>query len=230
MNFAQELMESVEAKKFDFTLLDLGKIPYEQAWEKQKELLDKRIKNEIPDTIIFCEHNPAVITLGRGAQRTGTTLQDLGLLALPPGVQVLPVERGGLATYHGPGQLVIYPIVKLADKDAHSPKHGVVTLIRWLEGWVIDVLQKKYHLDAGRVDDKTGVWIDGQRKIASIGIAARHWVSYHGLALNLSTGPEPWKYLNPCGLGSSIMTDLNMELERKRYGLPFGVADALEIS
>jgi lipoyl(octanoyl) transferase len=187
-----------------------GRIPYLEAWNQQKNLLDKRIKDEIPDTLIFCEHEP-VITLGRGALRADSPQ------VYSTKIPVLEIERGGLATYHGPGQLVIYPILQLAKKESGSntpyAKRGVHNLIRSLELWTITWLQS-HDLNAGVVEGKTGVWIDGTRKIASIGIAARHWVSYHGIAINLNTGSEVWNALSPCGFSASVMTDFQMETKK----------------
>ena len=180
-----------------------GRISYLEAWVRQKELLQKRIAGELGDTLVFCEHD-AVITLGRGALRAD------GPQVLADDIPIIEVERGGLATYHGPGQVVAYPIFQLGRGDEAYSKRGVHNLIRSLELWVIAYL-KGFGLAAGTVPGKTGVWIDDARKIASIGIAARHWVSYHGIALNIDTGIEPWTKLNPCGFSSTVMTDLQRE-------------------
>lgn len=187
-----------------YEIMDCGRIEYGKAWELQKTLLERRIADEIPDTLLFCEHDP-VVTLGRGAQR------GLAPVVRDQKIPVFETERGGLVTYHGPGQIVVYPIFKLGRKNSGAAREGVVGLIRALEDWVIGYLQSK-NLRAGAVAGKTGVWIEEKRKIASIGIAARHWVSYHGLALNISTGQEPWMLIDPCGFESSVMTDLQKEL------------------
>lgn len=184
-------------------LTDWGHIPYREAWQKQKDLVAQRVRDEIPDTLIFCEHDP-VITLGRGAQRG-----EAPAIFPPPGTDLVEIERGGFATWHGPGQIVVYPIVRL-DKGR---EFGVVALIRSLENWVSEAL-RSLGLDAGIVEGKTGVWIERERKIASIGIAVSHWVSYHGLALNFATGAEPWRAFNPCGFDPEVMTDLNRETKR----------------
>jgi lipoate-protein ligase B len=199
-----------------------GRIDYFEAWEKQKSLVEKRIRDEISDTIIFCEHNP-VITLGRGSQReneknnlTSDSLSLGGSGAIP----VFEVERGGFATYHGPGQIVVYPIVKLkigAESllGKHSFFGGVHGIIRGLELLVCEYLNSKFGLSAQTVVGKTGVWIDGERKISSIGISAKRWVTYHGCSLNLHTDPTAWKVINPCGFESSVMTDLLRETGQK---------------
>lgn len=183
-------------------IADWGRIEYGAAWARQKEWVEKRIRDEIPDTLVFCEHEPA-ITLGRGAQRGEKPL------ITNPNIPVFEIERGGLATYHGPGQIVAYPIFKLG-RDSQGPQRnrGVLGLIRSMERWVLEYLQS-IGLEASIIPEKTGVWIRNERKIASIGIAARHWVSYHGLALNFATGLEPWTWINPCGFEASVMTDLN---------------------
>ena len=182
-----------------------GRIPYAEAWACQKELVDRRIRDEIPDTLVFCEH-PAIITLGRASQRGERPV------ILDPNIEVLEIERGGHATYHGPGQIVAYPIFKLGTSTDYPPsKRGVHGLIRALETWIIEYV-RSIGINADRVPEKTGVWVNGSKKIASIGIAARHWVSYHGVALNLSTGLEPWKSFNPCGFESSVMSDISIEI------------------
>jgi lipoyl(octanoyl) transferase len=183
-----------------------GRIAYREAWARQKELLEARIRDEIPDTLVFCEHEP-VITLGRAFEREG------GPLPQAPGLEVISVERGGLATYHGPGQIVAYPIFKLAPRSPLPGRAGVVDLIRSLENWLIAFL-KSEGLDAGVLEGKTGIWMEKSRKIGSIGIAARHWVSYHGVALNFGTGREVWGLFNPCGLSADVMTDLNLETSK----------------
>ncbi len=190
-----------------YEILNLGRIAYAEAWALQKELLEKRYREDIGDTLIFCEHDP-VITLGRGSQR------GVAPIIRSSQIPVFEIERGGQATYHGPGQLVAYPIFKLGRKNSGASREGVVGLIRALEDWVISYL-KSEGLRAAAIPGKTGVWVNESRKIASIGIAARHWVSYHGLALNVSTGTKPWQMIDPCGFESSVMTDLQTELKRE---------------
>jgi lipoyl(octanoyl) transferase len=182
---------------------DWGVIPYREAWERQKRLRDSRIAGEASDTLVFCEHSPSVVTLGRGAQRGERPV------ILDPNIEVIEIERGGLATWHGPGQMVVYPVYKLDKVQGF----GVLALIRSLEEWVIRYL-RSLNLEADAVEGKTGVWIAGERKIASIGIAVSHWVSYHGLSLNFATGREPWRVFNPCGFSPDVMTDLTLETGR----------------
>lgn len=182
-------------------------LPYREAWDSQKRLVEARSKDEISDLLIFCQHTP-VVTLGRGLKRGNVPV------VLKSGVEIFEVERGGLATYHGPGQIVAYPIFQLGRTQKNTAKRGVIDLIHALEKWVIDAL-KSQGLSASRVEGRTGVWVgDEARKIASIGIAARHWVSYHGIALNYATGTEVWQGFDPCGFGSQVMTDLSLETGR----------------
>lgn len=192
-----------------FDILRLGDIPYVDAWAKQKEVLAARIENQTIDTLIACTH-PPVITLGRQSQRESDPLKWSNLE-----IPVVEIERGGQATYHGPGQIVIYPIVYLSPTRDSQVKDGVVGLIRKMEEAMIQYLAHQHALTAQRVEGATGVWIDGVRKIASIGIAVRKWVSYHGLAFNVSTGKKAWQDFNPCGFSPDVMTDLETETGKK---------------
>jgi lipoate-protein ligase B len=185
-----------------------GRVSYLEGWERQRLYVEDRILGRSQDKIIFCEHDP-VVTLGRGSQRDPSEKEKLNGAT---GIPIFEIERGGLATYHGPGQIVVYPIVKLMSGGKRGPFFsGVHGLIRSLENIVAECLKKNYGLLAGPIPDKTGVWVKGTRKIASIGISAKRWVSYHGLALNISTGGEPWKAFNPCGFDPSVMTDICTE-------------------
>lgn len=196
-------MLSLKGSK-DVSFLDWGCIDYSEALLKQKEFLKLRQEDKIKDTFVFC-HHPAVITVGRGKPKEGE------LPFLPPAhIPVVNVERGGLATYHGPGQLVCYPFVRLAPKGQSQFEGGIVSFIRTLEDWMIRVLEK-YDVPAWSIEKKTGVWVSNRenpKKIASIGIAVSHWVTYHGLAFNFATGPAAWRSFNPCGLSGELMTDL----------------------
>jgi lipoate-protein ligase B len=192
---------------------DLGMMPYRLCWALQKELVEARLAGRIFDTLLVVEHEP-VVTLGRATrgqflaggarvQREGET-EDV---ELPGGAraEVVEVERGGQATYHGPGQLVVYPIVKLRPE-----KHDLHAWMRALEQGVIDVLQP-LGIRAGRREGATGVWIDGQRKICSIGVAASRWVTYHGLALNVDTELAHFLAIAPCGFEAGVMTSVRVE-------------------
>lgn len=176
----------------------LGRQPYAETWALQKTLVEDRIAGRIPDQLLIVEHDP-VITLGRRRRDAAS-----GILG---GVPVVAVERGGLATYHGPGQVVAYPIVHLQER-----RLGIPAFLRILEEAVIETLGA-YDLASGRREGATGVWVrGGAGKICSIGIAVRRWVTYHGLALNVATDLAPFHLIDPCGFEPSVMTTMNNEL------------------
>ena len=179
--------------------VDLGRIAYAEAWELQRRLVAWRRTAPGPDLLLLCEHDE-VVTQGRRAQGKG---RDPGEVAAvrAAGIPVHEVERGGAATYHGPGQLVGYPIVSLepGERDLHA-------FLRHLEDALIQPLSA-LGLDAGRREGLTGVWV-GERKVASIGIACRGWVTYHGFALNLATDLTRFRLFRPCDLEASVMTSL----------------------
>lgn len=170
----------------------LGRTRYEDAHAVQQEVLAARIAEECGDVLLLTEHEP-VITVGRGTP--AEELRALGLTGIP----VVEVERGGEATYHGPGQLVAYPILALPEgrRDLHR-------YLRDLEEVVIAVLAE-LALAGTRRPGLTGVWI-GTQKVCSIGVAVRRWVTWHGLALNLHTDLAPFRRFHPCGLSSDVMT------------------------
>ncbi len=178
-------------------VVDLGVLSYREAYAEQQRLLDAVYQGSEPDSLLLVEH-PHVITLGRNREAPGNVLDSAEL-------QVVQVERGGDVTYHGPGQLVAYPIVRLVEheRDLHL-------FMRRLEDAIIATLARAGLL-AGRSDGNTGVWLQG-RKIASIGIACRRWVTWHGLALNHSTDLGYFQRINPCGFESSVMTSMVAEL------------------
>jgi lipoate-protein ligase B len=179
-----------------------GLIAYERARELQLERLEARARGEIPDTVLFLEHEP-VITRGRGLQWSGAPRErSLPLGPLPAGVAYSESERGGDLTYHGPGQLVVYPIFKVSDVAGH---------IRRLERTLIVELAS-LGLDAGARVQATGVWVrqaGADRKVASIGIAVRRWVTYHGMAINVVNDLAPFRLISPCGFAPEVMTRLS---------------------
>lgn len=177
------------------TLIDvlrLGRSTYADAHALQERLVDDRVADRIRDTLILTEHDP-VITVGRGGPKQPAHIN---------GVPVLEVERGGDATYHGPGQLVVYPIYKLSEgrRDLHR-------YLRDLEEVVIRTLAE-VEVTGTRRDGYTGVWV-GDKKICSIGVAVRRWVAWHGFALNLRTDPAAYAGFQPCGLDPAVMTRLS---------------------
>jgi lipoate-protein ligase B len=196
-------------------------VPYEKVREFQLELTERRAKDEIPDTILFLEHEP-VVTRGRGLQFTGEPRpRHMPMPVLPPEVTFAESERGGDLTYHGPGQLVIYPICKLDGKGI-SPNHDVSGFLRAMESILIEELDERFKSVGAKcegVENATGVWVRGKgeerasKKIASIGIAVRKWVTYHGLALNCVNDLRPFQLISPCGFSPEVMTSLEKWVE-----------------
>lgn len=178
--------------------IDLGERAYPEGLERMREAVEARAEGRIPDTLLWVRH-PGVITVGRKRGASASVLA-------PGDVPVVEVERGGDATYHGPGQQVLYPILALSgeDRDLHR-------LLRKLEESVIATLAR-WDLQGERVAGQTGVWLRG-RKIASIGVAVRRWVTFHGVALDVAPDPG-FAAIRPCGLDSSVMTSLEEVLGR----------------
>ena len=168
----------------------LGRTRYEDAYALQQKLVAERVEGKIADTLVLTEHEP-VITLGRGSKR-----EDVAGVQLP----VFEIERGGEATWHGPGQVVAYPILLLPESSA------ICTYMRDLEEVVLRVLAE-IQVEGRREPGKTGVWI-GSKKVCSIGVAVRRWVTFHGLAINVNNDHEAFLGFNPCGLDASVMTRL----------------------
>jgi len=171
----------------------LGMVDYTAALELQNALVAARIRDEIGDTLLLLEH-PHVYTLGRGADASYIT-------DATGGVPIHRVSRGGQVTYHGPGQIVGYPIVKLA-----GAKRDVSRYLRKLEQTLIAALDD-YDIEAARCDGLTGVWA-GARKIASIGVTIRRWVTMHGFALNVTTDLSYFDAIVPCGIEGCRMTSI----------------------
>jgi lipoyl(octanoyl) transferase len=180
-------------------VIDLGRREYGEVWRLQQELLSQRQADAIDDTLVLVEH-PEVITLGR-------RLSSQSNVVAPGGIPIFEIERGGDVTYHGPGQLVGYPILKL-----HGDERDLHAYLRHLEQALIAVCAD-LGIAAGRNPGWTGAWI-GARKVASIGIAVRRWVTMHGFALNVATELSRFGAINPCGLDAAVMTSLARELGR----------------
>ena len=175
-------------------VMRLGRRPFADTYQLQRELLERRIAGEIHDTLILVEHDP-IVTFGRKSPDAERARIESPEFPLPS----IELERGGRATYHGPGQVVAYPIFALPEerRDLHR-------FLRDLEQVVIDTLGE-VQVSAKRRAGWTGVWID-DRKVCSIGVAVRRWVSWHGLALNVHTELENFSTIEPCGLDASMMT------------------------
>ena len=188
------------------TFVDLGRMEYAAARDRQlAEVEVRKVADDLPDLVLMVEH-PHVITVGRSRDAVANVLA-------PGDVPVVEIERGGDATYHGPGQVVAYPILKLRDgeRDLHR-------FLRNLEEAMIRTLAR-WDLAADREPGKTGVWLTdrggARRKIASIGIACRRWVTFHGVALNVSTDLSYFGRINPCGFEATVMTSMERELDRE---------------
>lgn len=181
-------------------VVDLGTESYRDTWARQLALVEQRQRGEVRDTLLVVEH-PHVFTLGRRREAKTNVLA-------PGDVEVIEIERGGDVTYHGPGQIVAYPIVLLEDgeRDLHA-------YLRHLEDAVIATCAR-FELVTDREPAKTGVWTGPQgarKKLCSMGIACRKWVTFHGLALNVTTDLAYFRRINPCGFESDVMTTMAVQ-------------------
>ena len=200
------------------TVLDWGRTAYRDACDRQVALVEQRIAGEIGDTLVFTEHEP-VFTLGLRSGAESHLVWNAERLARE-GVVVEKTNRGGDITYHGPGQIVGYPIVSLA---AHRDLHAY---LRLLEEVVIAALAS-LGLAATRRDGLTGIWI-GRRKIAAIGVAVRRWVAYHGFALNVDPDLAHFGGIVPCGIAAADGTVTSLRAEVGREVAVTDVKRALE--
>ena len=183
----------------------LGRRDYVPLWRSMQKFTDER-DDSTPDEIWFCEH-PPVFTLGLNAAKEH--------LLAPGDIPVVQIDRGGQVTYHGPGILMVYPLI-----DIRRANIGVRKLVTALEQSVID-LAATYDVIAAARADAPGVYVDGN-KLASVGLRIRRGASFHGMALNVDGDLEPFSRINPCGYKELEMTDL------KRLGIELGLADAAE--
>ena len=186
---------SLNAEKADaadsVVVRSLGRREYEPLWRKMQQFTDQRSQTT-PDEIWFTEH-PPVFTLGLNASREH--------LLAPGDIPVIQIDRGGQVTYHGPGQLMIYPLI-----DLKRAKLGVRDLVTALEQTIVD-LAASFELDAAARADAPGVYVAG-RKLASVGLRVRRSASYHGMALNVDVDLAPFSRINPCGFSGLELTDL----------------------
>lgn len=186
------------------SVLDWGRTEYHDAWTRQDALVQQRLDGRIGDTLVFTEHEP-VYTLGVRPGAEKHLLLDEAAAA-QRGIAVVKTNRGGDITYHGPGQIVGYPIVDLAQrKDLHA-------YLRLLEQVVINTVGA-LGLAAARREGKTGIWL-GSRKVAAIGVGSRRWVAFHGFALNVNVDLAPFAHIVPCGITDGTVTSLQLELGR----------------
>jgi len=189
-------------------LRDLGRMRYTEAFALQQQFVERRKRGEIPDQLLIVEH-PHVVTMGRNGH-------DENLLCAPEwldraGIEFHRTDRGGDVTYHGPGQIVGYPIF-----DLREWKRDVVAYVRGLEQVLIDALAE-FGIPAGREAGATGVWT-AEGKIAAIGVHISRWVTSHGFALNVDTDLSYFRYIVPCGLSRPVtsMRALGCQADRKR--------------
>jgi len=181
---------------------DWGRVPYEEALSRQRSLAEARANDLVQDVLVFVEH-PACVTLGRSATAEDLLVAEDELARR--NVSVVWVERGGKATYHGPGQLVAYPIIRLEKPDLHAFLEGLL-------GAAEQVL-RAYGLDPERKAGQPGLWVRGA-KIASVGVAVRKWVTFHGIALNVNTDPAGFGLIVTCGQPGERVTSMHLELGR----------------
>ena len=183
--------------------MELGRVPYLEAWELQRSLAAAVAQGEIPDTVVLLEH-PPVVTLGRRADESELHIPE------DAEVEIVETDRGGKSTYHGPGQLVCYPIFDLT-------RHGedVKKYCRDLEEALIRTIGA-VGVEATRIEGLTGIWLERPpRKIASIGVHISKWVTTHGYALNVDLDPAPFtEWITACGLEDTAFTTIARELGR----------------
>ena len=198
----------------EFIFEDWGLIDYQEALEKQQNLFSEALERKqsgrkVQNRIIFCEH-PHVLTLGKNANRQNVLFSDK--LLSEKGISLVRTERGGDVTYHGPGQLVVYPIL-----DLESLGLGLKQYIETIEDIVIQLLKEEYEIRAERMPGATGVWLDTEnpalvRKICAIGVKSSRYVTMHGLALNVNTDLSRFSLINPCGFTDKGVTSVAREL------------------
>lgn len=195
---------------------DWGLIDYSTAQERQHLYVEEVINNQREETLILCSHNP-VVTLGKKAKPEDI----LGWTG-----QIVETKRGGQATYHGPAQVIAYPILNLEKRNK-----DIYLYLRQLER-AMELALEDLGLQSAGNPDSTGLWV-GDKKIASIGVAIKRWVTYHGLAINIENDPLAFTGINPCGMSQNIMTSLqgllgpNVDRCKFQESLKFHLLDCL---
>ena len=204
--------KSIRASDSPIDVRDLGLVDYQQAWDLQAEIAAQRAKDEVGDTILVLEH-PSTFTAGKRTQP-----EDMPDASYP--VPVVTVDRGGRITWHGEGQLVVYPIIKLAEPV------DVVDYVRRLEEALIQTVRAAGVTTAGRIDGRSGVWVPAEtkaaspeastreRKIAALGIRITRGVTMHGLSLNCDNTLEHYEHIVACGIDDADVTTMSLELGR----------------
>lgn len=219
-----------DMRKINYCNFDL--IDYREAWEIQQTLLDLRYQNKIPDTFLMLEH-PNTYTLGKTADMKNLTGSESYLASNK--IKVYNIDRGGDITYHGPGQIVGYPIINLQEWKPDTHKY-----LRSLEEVIIKTCAV-FGIKAGREEKYTGVWI-GSRKIAAIGVKVSRWITMHGFAFNVNTDLKLFEGIIPCGIENKDVTSMERELGRQlvldtvknilleQFIAEFGYSDFREVS
>ncbi|MBI2943004.1 MAG: lipoyl(octanoyl) transferase LipB [Candidatus Wallbacteria bacterium] len=185
-------------------MLDLGRIAFQEAWALQQRLFELRGAGRLPDTLLLAEH-PPTITLGRSGRRENLLLAAEAYAAR--GIELVEIDRGGDVTYHGPGQLVGYPILDLSERlpDVHR-------YVRALEEVMLHVLAG-FGIAGARVPGMSGVWC-GSEKVGAVGVKVKNWVTMHGFALNVDPRPDGFELIVPCGIRGKGVTSLARLLAR----------------
>lgn len=183
-------------------ILDWGRTYFNEAFDAQLKIVKKRREQKVKDTLILTEHHP-VITLGRGGDECNLLVSREELESR--GIEFQKINRGGDITYHGPGQLVGYPILKLASlkKDLHW-------LMRKYEEVFLRLLKEEFGIRGKRIESETGIWVENN-KITAIGIGAKKWISFHGFAFNIDPDMKHFELINPCGITDKGVTSLKEE-------------------
>ncbi|MFM7543813.1 MAG: lipoyl(octanoyl) transferase LipB [Ignavibacteria bacterium] len=184
---------------------DWSMIPFREAWSRQEAYVRDIQKGVRPSTLILCEH-PPVLTIGREGGEQNVKI-DPSLLA-SQGIEMIPINRGGDITAHNPGQLIGYPLFNLSEfrEDLHW-------FLRSIEDIIMQVLEE-YGIASGRVEGKTGVWIEEERKICAIGLHCSRWVTSHGFALNVNNDLSIFDWIIPCGIPDKEVTSIHRELKK----------------
>ncbi|MCK4376545.1 MAG: lipoyl(octanoyl) transferase LipB [Candidatus Brocadiae bacterium] len=187
----------------ELAVIGLRRLHFQEAFGLQERLRDACIASDGRRNYLVLTEHPPTITVGRSGDRRDVLAGQERLRGL--GFEVVETNRGGEVTYHGPGQLVAYPVIGLRDRGRDLHRY-----LRDLEAWLVR-LCRSYGVEAHADSPHTGVWVE-DRKIASIGIAVRRWVTYHGVALNVATDLSHFGLIVPCGLGAVTITSLEREL------------------
>ena len=192
-------------------VLNIGQIGYQKAWDLQRMVFTQRLRDEMDDTLLLCEH-PHTYTVGKnGVDNLSRHLLLNKEELAANGISVFEIDRGGDITYHGPGQLVGYPILNLNNyyRDVHR-------YLRDLEEVILKTLAK-FSITARRVEESTGVWVDtpsGPEKICAIGVKVTRWITMHGFALNMNANLDYFNHIIPCGISDKGVTSMSKILDR----------------